>query len=239
MEKFNGVIVKHFDYMESSLILHVYTIEGMKSVLVRGGKKFKSPFLGAQNTMSFVEFHASGKAMMTAKEMTLLDSFPGIRSSVEKTTYASHMLELIEHFADGGIDHKKAFPFLVKILAKIDVETEYIPYVNMFESKLLYLLGVNPHFRECVVCQSHDHLSFSIQEGGMICDDHPHANNEYSHQCVELFEFLYYYDLQHPSSIETDHETLAELRHLLDAYYWYHLQIKTKSRIVLEGFLGY
>jgi DNA repair protein RecO len=239
LDAYEGIIIKHIDYKESSQIIYVYTQTGLFSFLLRGANKMNSPFLGSKNTLSYVKIMASGKSLKNVKEMDIIKSYPNIKSHLDKYTYVLHMLELIYHFADGELNHEKSYPFLIKILDKVEVETEYVPYINMFEAKLLYLLGVNPLFHECVICKDTHDLTFSIEEGGMTCVDHTLKKQPYSEECIQLFEFLYYYDLQNPSSIETETKTIMELRHLLDEYYMYHLNIKTKSRTVLEGFIGY
>jgi len=239
VDEFEGIIIRHMDYKESSQIIHVYTEKGLISCLLHGANKMKSPFLASKESLSHVKIIASGKGLKTVKEMDVLHSFPLIKSQLDKYTYVLHMLELIHHFADGELNHEKAYPFLIKIINKVELETDYVPYINMFEAKLLYLLGVNPLFHECVICKDIHDLTFSIEEGGMTCNNHTLKKQAYSQACIELFEFLYYYDLQNPSSIETEMKTIMELRHLLDEYYLYHLNIKTKSRTVLEGFIGY
>ncbi len=239
MDVFEGIILKHLDYKESSQIIYVYTTKSVVSFLLRGANQFKSPFLGSKDTLSLVKIYASGKTLKTVKEITKIETFVQIKSSLDKYTYTLHMLELIEYFSQGELDHEKLYPFLIKVLKKIEIEEEYIPYINMFEAKLLYLLGVNPRFRDCVVCHDTHNLSFSIAEGGMVCENHPNRKETFSEACIQLFESLYYYDLAQPTAIETETKTLIELRHLLDEYYMYHLNIKTKSRSVLEGFIGY
>jgi len=240
LEETTGIILKHLDYKESSQILYVYTEEGVKSYLIHGGKKLKSPFLSNRDTISYVRIHASGKgSLKTVKEVETLVFYKNIKSSIEKVTYVSHLLELVELFSRGELNHEKAFPFVKKILDRVETEDDYIPYINMFEAKLLYLLGVNPLFSECVICKDTDDLSFSVKEGGMTCHTHTSNGEVHSQECIELFQFLYYYDLAKPSSIETNVKTIIELRHLLDDYYSYHLNVKTKSRTVLEGLIGY
>lgn len=239
MDVFEGIILKHLDYKESSQIIYVYTETGMQSFLIRGANQMKSPFLGSKDTLSHVKIYASGKSLKAVKEMTMIQFYKGIKSSLDKYTYVLHLLELLEHFSDGGLDHSKSYPFLIKILNRVEIENEFIPYINMFEAKLLFLLGVNPRFHECVICKKTSDLTFSIKDGGMTCIDHTERHDTFSDKCVQLFEFLYYYDLAKPSSIETELKTIVELRHLLDSYYMFHLNIKTKSRTVLEGLIGY
>ena len=44
----------------------------------------------------------------------------------------------------------------------------------LFDLKLLYLLGVSPEFRECVICGNKDieDGKFSVENGGVICNKH-------------------------------------------------------------------
>lgn len=240
MDKIEGIILKHINYKESSLLLYVYTAEGMRSFILPRALTLKSQFLSSKETMNQVEIICSGKTdLKMIKEMNVVNSFSEIKKDVLKYTYSLHLFELLYALADGHFDHQKAYLFLLKILNKIAIEEDYIPYINMFEAKLLYLLGVNPRFHECVVCGKEDGLVFSVEDGGMVCIDHDRHQLRYSFGVIELFAKLYYYDLSQPVPIESDKETIKELRKLLDHYYMYHLNKQTKSRIVLEGLIGY
>jgi recombinational DNA repair protein (RecF pathway) len=50
---------------------------------------------------------------------------------------------------------------------------------------------------------------------------------------------LYYFDLASDELMEIEEDIIRELRNVLDRYYEYHLNTKTKSRKLLMGLLGY
>ena len=79
MPAFDGLILKQIPFKESSKILHVYTAEGMKSVLVHGAKKFGSPYLSSSENLNLVRFQAVGKDMLTLTDADLIEESPHLR----------------------------------------------------------------------------------------------------------------------------------------------------------------
>lgn len=239
MEEYIGIILKRIDYKDSSKIIYMYTKSGLKSFIVHGANKLSSPYLRLTETLSHVSVFASGKNLMVLSDATLLNDYQPIKKDLDKYTYVLHIFELIYSLSESNFDHEKLFGFFLKILAYVESTEAYIPYIYMFEAKLLYLLGVNPLFKQCVICGKKESLSFSVKEGGMCCSEHFNDYSKYSSETISLFQTLYYYDLQKPDVISANISQLKELRILLDNYYSFHLNIETKSRAVLKGLIGY
>lgn len=227
------------DYKESSKIVFLYTASGKTSFLVHGANKLSSPFLAKTEILTKLKVFTEGKGLKIGKEIEILDLFAGIKSNLEKYTYCLHILEILQQIADAEIDHEKLFAFLGKIFPLIETEPEYIPYIYMFESKLLYLLGIQPELQSCVTCNSKDVIAFSVSDGGMCCLDHLPLCKTYPKSIVDHFLKLYYFNLDKPGELKFDEFTIKEIRHLLDEYYQYHLNFETKSRQLLKGLIGY
>ncbi len=239
VEEINGLILKKIDYKESSCIAYIYTENGLVSVLVHGARKMNSKHLNLIRIMQSVKLHISGKDLKVLRDGDVMRSYPQITDDLEKQTYMTHLLELIYSFAQHEHDHQKLYHFLMKIIDKVaNVET-YIPYINMAELKLLYLLGVNPLFKHCVSCDRNDHLRFSVVAGGMCCPDHLDQPSDVKEEVLQAMMMLYYFDLSNDQMEEIPEKTLMGLRQVLDDYYAYHLNIKTKSRQLLKGLIGY
>lgn len=239
MEVIEGIVLKKINYKEHSKIIYVYTDNGLVSVLVHGSNKISSPYLKLGELLSKVKIQASGKNLKTLRDGELLNDFRNIKKDILKYTYSTHILEIIYYFATHEHDHLKLYNFLLKILDKIDEETDYIPYINMLELKLLYLLGVNPEFKECVICKRTDGLNFSVKSGGMTCAEHFDGGTIYDTKTINVLQQLYYYDLQNPEKINISQENIKNLRLLIDRYYEYHLNYRSNSRKILIGLLGY
>jgi len=240
LEYIEGIILKKLDYKESSKIIYLYTKKGIISVLIHGNRKLKNPYLNLSRIMNYVGLHVSGKDLLTLRDGDVIRDFRESKKDLEKFTYILHILELIYNVATHEHDHEKLLSFLLKIFDICEKEKDYIPYLNMIELKLLYLLGVNPLFNHCVSCERTDNLRFSVIDGGMCCPDHYIKKDvDTSISTTNLMKQLYYFDLQNPSEIKYADEDIRSLRRVLDRYYEYHMSFHSNSRKMLKGLIGY
>ncbi len=238
METIEGLILKQINYKESSKILYLYTKNGLISVLAHGSNKLKSPYLNLVRVFSHVKLSVSGKDLKTLRDGEVINRYMELTTDIEKYTYTLHLLETIYYFSSHEHDHEKLFLFLIKIFNKIKNTEDYIPYINMVELKLLYLLGVQPVLDKCVVCQEKKGLNFSVKDGGLCCKEHI-KTIKYSNETINLLRLLYYYNIDKDNKIEYDKLSLISLRKLLDEYYEFHLNYQSRSRKLLRELLGY
>ena len=238
METFEGLIVKQIAFKESSKILHVYTATGMISLLVHGAKKFKSPWLSASENLNVIKIQATGKNLLILTDAEVVSDYKNIKADLIRLTYAQHLLEIIHFFAETEYDHAKFYAFVKKILAKLDTDTDYIPYVYLFELKFLFLLGVAPAFGACAECGKKTGLSFRVRSGGAACEDHGEGPAA-SAAAASWMRALYVQDVKDPLPGPLPADILMEIRRILDDYYAFHLNFRSKSRTMLSGLLGY
>jgi DNA repair protein RecO (recombination protein O) len=238
LEAFEGLVLKQINFKESSKILYLYTGNGLMSVLVHGAKKLSSPFLNLTQNLNLIKFYAAGKSLRTLTDGELLADYRKTKENLEKFTYVQHLTETLYFFSESEYDHKKMYDFVKKILNKIEIETQYIRYVYMFELKYLYLLGFSPSWNQCAACGVKENLAFSVKDGGFACRTHA-TGSPIGLEAVEAMKLLFYHDLQNPLEIKLEPEVLREIRLFLDDYYLYHLNYKSKSRSLLQGLLGY
>jgi DNA repair protein RecO (recombination protein O) len=238
LELVEGIILKQIKYKESSKIMYLYTGHGLVSVLVHGSQKIKSPYLNLVRVFSYVRLFVSGKTLKTLRDAEVLDRYPMISDKLERYAYGLHLMEVVYQFSGHDHDHKKLFQFLLKILERLNQDEQYESYVMMFELKLLYLLGLQPLLKHCVFCREETHLSFSVKDGGMVCQNHG-GKKEYPSSTIQYLAKLYYFDVDRESLDEVNREDIKHLRKLLDAYYQYHLNFKSKSRKMIQDLLGY
>jgi len=238
METFEGLIVKQIPFQESSKILHLYTAEGMKSVIVHGAKKMTSPYLSASENLNLVRVSAAGKDLLTVTDADLVEGYPAIKADLEKLTYAQHLAELLNDFAESEYDHAKFYAFVKKILTRFETEPDYHAFAYMFELKYLFLLGVAPSFGACAACGKKDGLAFRVRAGGACCPDHAEGP-VVSDEAFAWMRRLYQFDLREPLAERPSPAVSAEIRRVIDDYYAYHLNFRSKSRSVLSGLLGY
>lgn len=235
MEPFEGIVMKQIAFKESSVILHVYGATGMESVMVHGAKKWNSAYLRVVQPFTRIKYHAAGKDLKTLTDADILDVYPGIQADLERSFAAGHLLELVRHHAEGGLDHAKLYPFLVQILKRIDSDPAYSLYVMMFELKLYYLIGVQPRLNGCVVCGQTENLKLSVSGGGACCPDHQGPDASWGESVIDAARTLYYHDIKNPLVWNFEAAVESSLRDFLDQYTLYHLHLKTKSRQLWMG----
>jgi DNA repair protein RecO (recombination protein O) len=238
VEEYQGIILKKISYKESSEIIYLYTEEGLKSVLVHGSKTIKSPYLNLTKVLNHVKLIVGGKNLKVLRDGEIISSYSQVNDNLEKYTYMQFVMELVYYFSTHEHDHQKLYLFLLKILEIIVKSDDYIPYINMFELKLLYLLGVNPVLNVCMKCEETNNLLFSIVEGGTLCVKHI-KDKFYSSEVVLAISKLYYHDINKEPKINIDSSLLIQIRKLIDEYYEYHLNYQSKSRKMLRGLIGY
>lgn len=238
MAKIEGLILKFIPYKETSKILYVYTKDGLESVLVHGARKIKSPHLNLTQLMNRVNLDVTGKDLLILRDGDLIDDYATIKNDLNRHIHYQHLCEIVYTISRHEHDHAKLYLFLLKIFEH-GKEGSYIPYVNMAELKILYLLGLQPMFAECVICGAKDHLRFSIEDGGMICGAHGEDRLFVDSHVVRMIMRLYYYDLQNPEALSFSDEDLKPIRRFIDRYYAYHLDFKSKSREIMQDLMGY
>lgn len=230
-----GLVLRQIAFKESSVILHVYTVDGLESVMVHRAKQWISPFLRVIEPMTLIRYHAGGKQRMTMTDADILEDFHELKSDFERQMAASHLLELTQHHAEGDFDHAKLYPFLKNVLKLLGRHPRYDLIAMLFELKLFYLLGVQPQLRGCVVCKNKDALRLSVSAGGAVCPDHRRPDATFDEDVVLAAACLYFHDIKEPLDWPFDSSVDLRLRDFIDQYAQYHLHFLSKSRQLWMG----
>ncbi|MBD1382112.1 DNA repair protein RecO [Metabacillus arenae] len=240
LQKCEGIVIRSTNYSETNKIITIYTRElGKVGVMARGAKKPNSRLSAITQLFTYGSFlfqKSSGLGLLQQGET--IDTMRSIREDIFLTAYASYLAELL----DKGTDDNERNPFLFELLKQtLDYLNEgYDPDIllNIFEIKMLVVIGLHPQLDHCVNCKSTDGtFHFSIREGGFIC-----------HRCFEtdpyripispaagkLLRLFYYFDLNRLGEISVKQETKSELRKVIDYYYNEYSGLSLKSKRFLE-----
>ena len=57
LKEIEGIIIKEIPYGETSKIIHVYTIDGVISIMCKGAKSIKSPFRATTLKFTYGKFY--------------------------------------------------------------------------------------------------------------------------------------------------------------------------------------
>lgn len=237
LQKCEAIVIRTTDYGETNKIITLYTREwGKVGVMARGAKKPNSRLSSITQLFThgyFLVQKSTGLGSLQQGEM--LTSMRGIGEDIFLTAYASYIVEL----TDKCTEDKKPNPFHFELLYQtLNYMNEgYDPDVlmNIYEMKMLNVMGLYPILNQCSVCGSTDgHFSFSIREGGFICHrclEHDPYHLKISQAAVKLLRIYYYFDLSRLGNISVKNETKQELKKIIGAYYdeYSGLHLKTKK----------
>jgi DNA repair protein RecO (recombination protein O) len=236
-QKCEGIVIRTTEYGETNKIVTLYTREwGKIGVMARGAKKPNSRLSSITLLFTHGTFLIQrGTGLGSLEQGETLSSMRAIGEDIFLTAYASYIAEL----TDKCTDEKKPNPFHFELLYQTlhYLNEGYDPDIitNIYEMKMLNVLGLYPVLDKCSVCGSTDgHFSFSIREGGLICHrclERDPYHLKISPATVKLLRLFYYFDLSKLGSISVKNETKAELKKVISVYYdeYSGLHLKTKK----------
>jgi DNA repair protein RecO (recombination protein O) len=237
LQKCEGIVIRSTDYGESNKVVTLYTRElGKVGVMARGAKKPNSRLSAITQLFTHGYFlMQKGSGLGSLQQGEIISSLRSIREDIFLTAYSSYIVEL----TDKSTEDRKSNPYLFELLYQTlnYINEGYDPDVlmNIFELKILNVLGLHPILNQCTICGSTDgNFSFSIREGGLLChrclDKDPY-HFKITPATVKLLRIFYYFDLNRLGTISIKDETKAELRKIIWTYYddYSGLHLKTKK----------
>lgn len=181
--KTQGIIIKRNNFLESSLILDIYTKDyGKVEAVARSARKVKGKLKGHLELFLDTELIlARGKNIDTITSSLTINSFSNLRNNLEISYGAYYILELVDKMTIEGHQDERVFYLLNRVLLFLDkfvdsnVENNYnIEYhliILFFQVNLLNLTGFSPELNKCVSCSKSINLGknyFSFSMGGVV-----------------------------------------------------------------------
>jgi DNA repair protein RecO (recombination protein O) len=241
LQKCEGIVIRSTDYGETNKVITLYTREwGKIGVMARGAKKPNSRLSAITQLFTYGYFLVQqGSGLGSLQQGEMISSMRSIREDIFLTAYTSYVVEL----TDKGTEEKRPNPFLFELLHQtmnyLNEGYDQDVLMNIFEMKMLQVMGLNPNLNQCSVCGNTDgHFSFSIREGGFICHrclDHDPYHLKISQATVKLLRLFYFFDLSRLGNISIKKETKVELKKVISTYYDEYSGLHLKSKKFLDS----
>ena len=179
--KTEGIIIKRNNFLESSLILDIYTKDyGKVEAVARSARKAKGKLKGHLELFLDTELIlAHGKNIDTITSSLTINSFSDLRNNLKISYGAYYILELVNRMTIEGHKDERIFYLLNRALVFLDeiatVETRQClvstTAILFFQTNLLNLTGFSPELNKCVFCSKpinsgKNYFSFSM--GGVV-----------------------------------------------------------------------
>lgn len=179
--KTEAVVLKRMDYLESSRIVTLFTLEeGKVSVLAKGARAKNNRFGAALEPGAVVQvvyYTKPNRELQTLTQTDVLERFRGITESMATLTGALHVLDLAHAVTDPGHKHPELYQLLVAALRAVHTHPVGLPAVLLgFRLKLSHVSGLTPGITSCVQCgrdvdpvPASGHRIFDVRRGGVLC----------------------------------------------------------------------
>ena len=185
--KTEGIIIKRNNFLESSLILGIYTKDyGKVEAVARSARKAKGKLKGHLELFLWTEMIlARGKSIDTITSSLTIESFSNLRNDLKLSYGAYYILELVDKMTAEEYQDEKIFYLLKRVLLFLEINAEIPPapfakggdikmsniLILFFQINLLDLAGFSPGLNKCVFCEKplkpdKNHFSFSM--GGVV-----------------------------------------------------------------------
>jgi len=167
-----GLVLRTVDLKESDRLLTIFTEEqGIVTALAKGARSLKSRKMSSTQQFCYSSFVLYGQSdKYWVKEASLIESFFGIRNSIEGLALAAYIVEVL---ADVGVEDKEVdlLRLALNSLYAISQEKYDLNKVKaVFEMRAMSILGFMPEVLECSRCARRDgEFFFDIMAGALEC----------------------------------------------------------------------
>ncbi len=176
-EKATAIVLRSFDFSESSLVVTLFTRElGKVRALAKGGRRLKGPFESALDLLSvcrIVFLRKSSDALDLLTEARLLRRFRIPGRDLAPLYAGFYAAELLADLTDDHDPHPELFDLIDATLRACAAGEPVWHLVLRYELGLLRELGHLPSLDTCVQCgagvPSGGRVPFGLLDGGVLC----------------------------------------------------------------------
>lgn len=236
IERIEGIIIKDSSYSETSKLITLITKEhGVINLLAKGAKTLKSPLRSTTTKLTHGYFNIIYKEnkLCTLKEVDIIDYYKNIKQDINKISYASYILELVEQVIK-QTNNEEVFDNLIYSLKKIEENMNPLVITNILELKCLDYLGVMPILDCCSVCGNKNIITISADQGGYICKNCRKDETIVDERTIKLLRMFYCVDINKIDKLEISKKISEEINYFLNAYYERYTGLYLKSKKFIE-----
>lgn len=178
IDRARGIVLNRRDLRETSIIADFYTKEfGKISGILKGIRTEPEKFASNLEPFSLNEiifYRKTNSNLHLVSQADKLDNFTCIRQSIERTSSAGFMAELINSIMQPEDKNEEIFNLALASLKELETSHNPEKIATIFKIKILSLSGFKPHFDSCVCCMDKitGQSKFSLSLGGLLC---PHC----------------------------------------------------------------
>jgi len=234
-----GFVLRREDVRETSILLTVYTKDyGKLKLLSKGVRTPEQRFISSYELFALddiVFYERKKKGFFFLSQCELLDFFPKARESLERLSYASYFVELLDLVTVQGEAGPELFTLLGNCLSFLSERASPKRVARVFEIKLLSALGHMPRIRQCASCAvllKEAKTKFSLTAGGLLCEKCVSGDRKAKPVLQGTINFMRHIEdlpFERLKHIKVSNKVGSEVERLLRGFITYHLDVKPRS----------
>ena len=236
--KAEGIVLKSFDFRETSRIVTFFTkdqgkIKGVLKGIRKNPKKFGS-HVDRFTVNEIIYYHYSRSDLHLISHCDLKQFFFPIRQDYKRTIAANYILELVDAIMPVEQSNPDVYQLMLDYLESLQTIKDIDKLVHIFQIKILLLSGFSPHLDSCVKC--HRPITakarFSLFSGGLICPLCPATETTLSlvsRGTVATILHIERNNWAHSLRLGFTQPVKRELKFILNNFLVYHLERPLKS----------
>ena len=177
MEKLTGLVIRTYDFSETSRVVALWTKEqGKVRALAKGARRLKSNFESALDLLTvcdIVLLRKTSGSLDLLTEARVRERFPHLRHDLPALYAGYYLAELLGDKTEDHDPHPPVFDAALEMLRELGRPGVVVgPCLAHFELVLLRELGYGPALASCADCgfePDDGPLAFSAAGGGVLC----------------------------------------------------------------------
>lgn len=230
-----GIVLRTYAFGEAdNIIVYLSAANGKVRAVAKGVRKTKSRFGGRLQPFMHVDLVLyEGRNLDTITQVETIESYPNIRTDLDRFVEASTMLEVADAVAQEDEASAGLLLLLHRGLLALNNGVGGADLLTVYMLKVAGVLGLAPSLRLCAGCGRPSAERFSFDAGGVVCGScAPSGAYKLREGVTDRLAVLAESDIQQlpePSAIPAS-ETLGVTRRFLE----YHLERKIVSMSVMQ-----
>ena len=247
IEKTEGIVLRFYDYGDTSRIVVLLTRDfGKLKVMAKGAKAPRSPFAGRLELFQVLKiqfYHYPDGDLHTLKETEVIQMFPAFHEKLIAFAAANYLSELAQVAVHGEEDEGTLYHPLIIALGAVGGVGDWELCLRWFETKVLQELGAMPRLRHCAICNREltESPRLSPAHAGLVCSSCVPGDSRslpISANVTGVIYFLSQVPIQKIETVKLTQLQRIELKKVLRNFLDFTLERKLKSSEFLEKLMA-
>ncbi len=218
--KTRGYILTSEAYRDADNMIKVLTEDhGLLTFIAKGARKIQSKNAAAILPYTIADLYFNYKE---GKDIFALQKAEAVTTHYSDDLLDMAALGLISKLTLDAYD-TETYPVLYKEVLQVldDLKVDMIGAIALYMVKLSKLLGFAAYVDGCVVCDAKKVTSFSIGQGGLLCERHRGEEPLRDVEVLRRIRYINKMDSSHLKDLMAMGFSIADLK-LIEAFYYRH-----------------